>query len=82
MGSEMRTQQFAVGDIVAHKRDFLKSVGWYTNVPKNGRVIAVEPFSGANQLVTVDWCEFTADTPGRILSANLLHAKDKSRELY
>lgn len=75
--------KFNVGDIVAHKRDFLKSVGWYTNVPKNGKVTAVQPFGGGtNQLVTVDWCEFTADTPPRILSANLIHAKDKSKEAY
>jgi len=38
----MKTE-FKTGDIVCHKAEFLRSVGWYTNVPINGKILAVCP---------------------------------------
>lgn len=47
---------FKVGDIVKHKASFLKSIGWYTDVPKNGVVEKVEPF-GSKQVLFVLWSD-------------------------
>lgn len=59
---------FKVGDIVKHKAKFLQSIGWYTNVPKNGKVTAVN-----GDFITVDWNEY--DAPNRIHAANIMHGK-------
>lgn len=32
---------FKVNDIVCHKAKFLRDIGWFTNVPINGKVLAV-----------------------------------------
>lgn len=45
------------GDIVRHTRAFLRSAGWYTAVPRNGKVTAVVeggPFDGS---VFVEWSD-------------------------
>jgi hypothetical protein len=61
--------RFTVGDIVCHRAAFLRSCGWYTNVPKNGRVTNVENMS-KYQLLTVEWTNDEA--PSKILSANVI----------
>jgi hypothetical protein len=61
---------FKVGDIVAFRASFLRSVGWFTDVPRNGRVVAVTgPFSG-HQVVTAEWCD---GNTFKTLDTNLLH---------
>lgn len=57
---------FKVGDIVKHKASFLKSVGWYTNVPVNGKVVKVEsPAMLGMPCVQVDWGDGSASRPIR-----------------
>jgi hypothetical protein len=56
------------GDIVCHKAKFLRSAGWYTDVPKNGRVVDTKTFSGG-LLLTVEWSDGTV---GKILDANVI----------
>ena len=63
--------KFRVGDIVRHKSSFLHSVGWYTNVPKNGRVTSIEPHFGPNNcgLLHVEWNDYL--DPCGILACNV-----------
>ena len=42
MGGGGRENPFEVGDIVKYRGNFLRSVGWHTNVPKDGRVVGIE----------------------------------------
>ena len=64
-------QKLSVGDRVRHRSAFLRSTGWYTNVPRYGIVTDLAPFGGPGRsLATVEWSEFP-ETPGRILDANI-----------
>jgi hypothetical protein len=66
---------FKVGDIVKHKASFLKSCGWYTNVPVNGKVVAIEdPARLGIGCVQVDWSDGSASRP--IRESDILLAKD------
>jgi hypothetical protein len=56
---------FKPGDIVKYKAVFLQNIGWYTNVPKDGRV---EKANGS--IVYVFWCEATEATP--VNAANIM----------
>lgn len=47
---------YKVGDIVRHRGDWLRSVGWVTGVPVNGRVQHQTPFGGG-QALTVEWSD-------------------------
>jgi len=57
---------FNHGDIVKYKGEFLRSVGWYTNVPKDGKVIINDqnPIMGDPSekfcCVAVHWCDSPA----------------------
>lgn len=54
----MKKTKFKIGDIVCYKGDFLRSCGWYTSVPKNGKVIDIRESLRADnelQVLTVDW---------------------------
>jgi hypothetical protein len=62
---------FKTGDHVKYTGKFLKSVGWYTNVPKDGRVNNVRDFNG-RQLVNVTWCD--NEEPMNTLACNLMLA--------
>lgn len=72
----MGNPTFKVGDIVKHTADFLRCTGWYTNVPKNGRVVEAEDPTtlpkGSPQMVEVQWCD--REYPARILATNLMLA--------
>lgn len=68
---------FAVGDLVKHKRAFLRSAGWYTNVPKNGTVISIERF-GECTLLRVKWNNYVPT--GNILDANVVPANYREAE--
>ncbi len=46
---------FNVGDIVCHRASFLRSIGWHTNVPINGRVKQVH--DGSPLRLTVEWSD-------------------------
>lgn len=59
------TSTFKPGDIVCHKAAFLRSVGWYTNVPINGKVLEVD-----GDLLTVHWND--QDEPTRIRRTNVI----------
>lgn len=62
-----------VGSKVRHRAQFLRSVGWYTNVRRNGIVMALERLSPHSDtvLAEVGWSEFTDSTPARVNVANL-----------
>ena len=59
------TTTFKPGDIVCHKATFLRSIGWYTDVPINGRVEAVE-----DGVLTVLWNNHK--DPTHILGVNVI----------
>ncbi len=74
------TAAFAVGDIVCYKCSFLRSTGWYTGVPMNGKVTEVEavaPWMGP-PMVTVHWCD--QQEPVRVLSVNLVKYDERHRD--
>ena len=50
--------KFSVGDIVRHTGEFLRSVGWYTNVPINGKVTNV-----SDRYVYVLWSDRNKPKP-------------------
>ncbi len=62
---------FQIGDIVRHAGAFLRSTGWYTSVPINGEVTALEPLGAegaGQQLLTVAWSD---GTTGKIVAGNV-----------
>lgn len=65
----MKTRHtYTEGQIVAYAAKWLRSIGWYTDVPRNGIVRAVRPWSDYDDLVTVEWCDgYTC----KVISANL-----------
>jgi hypothetical protein len=69
-GSFARAATFKEGDIVKHKGSFLKSISWYTDVPKNGKVLSVKKF-GERALLEVKWSN---GHTSKILDANVMHA--------
>ena len=60
---------FKVGDIVKHKSAFLKSIGWCTNVPRNGRVTEGDDSDSSFPILAVEWCDGTAN---RIAACNIM----------
>ena len=56
------------GDIVRHKAAFLRSTGWYTNVPINGQVLEASKKIDDHQLLVIEWSD--GETLS-ILSANV-----------
>jgi len=61
-------RSFAVGDIVRHTSTFLRSVGWFTNVPRNGVVVEVLIVGFMDGWPVVEWCD---GPEGPIHPANL-----------
>jgi len=66
-----RAETFSVGDKVKHKREFLRSIGWMTNVPRNGVVRSVTDGFSGRQLLEVAWSD---GTTSKIISPNVTHA--------
>ena len=60
--------KFSVGDVVCHRAAFLRSIGWYTDVPMNGEVREVGP-----RFLKVVWNDQPDADPQRILPANVIH---------
>lgn len=69
------TSKFREGDIVCHKSSFLRSTCWYTGVPVNGRVVAVDHDNPP--MLTVDWSD---GNKGRILAANVCLYEERHKE--
>jgi hypothetical protein len=60
------TKTFKRDDLVCYARRFLQSVGWYTDVPIDGKVVDdTDP-----QFPSVHWCD--RDEPVRVNAANLI----------
>jgi hypothetical protein len=68
---------FKVGDVVCHKAAFLRSVGWFTEVPINGRVNRLRQF-GANTWPVVEWADGNA---GMVNPANIILYSERHKEL-
>ena len=65
------TTEFKVGDLVKHTSKFLQSVGWYTNVPKDGKVTEMRPM-GHEVWPVIQWCD--DDTARMINPVNIMPA--------
>ena len=77
LGSRAK-EEFAVGDRVKHRQEFLRSISWYTDVPRSGTVRTVTPLgkdAGARSLLEVDWSD---GTTGKIISPNVTRASTGS----
>jgi hypothetical protein len=48
---------YQIGDTVKHRGAFLRSAGWYTAVPRNGKVVAVKPLQGGTVILDVEWSD-------------------------
>lgn len=59
------------GDKIKHRAAFLRSTGYYTDVPLYGVVVTARTWDGMNgkQMLEVDWVG--ADAPRKILSTNV-----------
>jgi hypothetical protein len=66
----MRKQSFHEGQKVAHRPAFLRSVGWYFDVPRYGIVLDVSELSSETTLARVAWVGGRA--PERINTANIV----------
>jgi hypothetical protein len=74
-------KMFRVDDNVMFSREFLRSTGQFTGaVPfAKGRVEMVEQMNSKLFIVTVNWGD---NTKSRVLSSNLIHGSDRSKELF
>lgn len=59
-----------MGDRIKHRREFLRSIAWYTGVPRYGTVRAVTSL-GKRALLEVDWSD---GHTSKIISPNVTHA--------
>jgi hypothetical protein len=60
------THTFKEGDLVCYARKFLQSVGWYTDVPIDGKVVdASDP-----EMPGILWCD--REEPIRMNAKNLV----------
>ncbi|MDP3766913.1 MAG: hypothetical protein Q8S13_02765 [Dehalococcoidia bacterium] len=65
---------FAPGDIVKYTSKFLRSTGWYTNVPIDGRVESVRMRRGGEpDVLRVLWND--RDEPVSVLASNVMLAR-------
>ncbi len=67
---------FKVGDVVTFKALFLRSVGWYTDVPKNGCVIEVVDAGKPHEWCRVEWDGAYGITS--VLSRNLILKRESA----
>lgn len=51
------TMQFKIGDIVCYRSKFLRDIGWFTDVPINGKVTECEQLKEGRQKLLVEWCD-------------------------
>lgn len=74
---EAKDKTIKVGNIVRHKTSFLRSISWYTNVPKNGKVTKIIPL-GQTSLAVVDWSAPGEEAPVKVNVANLEKLKESA----
>lgn len=69
---------YKVGDIVRYSSRFLRSVGWNTNVPKNGLVVGIEMGLGRDEggFPIIRWSDGRPEVP--VNPANLEPTKKRS----
>jgi len=67
---------FEQGDIVCFRRSFLQSIGYYTDVPLNGKVLDVMG-TGGGLLVLVEWCD---DHISRVNTKDLILYSERGLE--
>lgn len=67
-----KLRPYQPGDKVKHRREFLRSTGWYTDVPRYGTVVSARTWDGMDgrQVLEVEWVG--ADAPRKILSTNVV----------
>jgi hypothetical protein len=72
---------FKIDDSVMFSREFLRSTGQFTGpVPfAKGRVVSVEQLNPKLFIVAVNWGD---NVKSRVLSSNLIHGSDRSKELF
>jgi len=67
--------RFKVGDIVKHTALFLKSTGYITNVPVDGKVMKVDECNAyGTPAVLVQWCD--SKRPYPILEEHIMLASE------
>ncbi len=64
----MNGLSYKPGDLVKHRASFLRSISWFTNVPKNGKVLQVEEDPHCPAMIEVEWCD---GHTSRILACNV-----------
>jgi hypothetical protein len=71
---------FEVGDIVCYRSSFLRSIGWYTDVPINGRVVSAQHGAcpGCEGFPKVQWCD--RDDAIAVNPANLILYNERHLE--
>ena len=67
--------ELKVGDLVVYKAKFLKSVGWYTDVPKNGKVVETD-----DTFPLIHWCD--REEAIRVHVANVILSTKRHTELF
>ena len=67
--------ELKVGDLVVYKAKFLKSIGWYTDVPKNGKIIEAD-----ETFPVIQWCD--REEPTRVHVANVILSSKRHTELF
>lgn len=74
-------KQFKIDDIVMFSREWLRSTGQFTGpVPfAKGKVVSVEQLNSKLFVVAVNWGN---DVQSRVLSCNLIHESNRSKELF
>lgn len=61
---------FRVGDVVCFRSQFLRDIGFYTNVPINGKVLKVSHDKEPHRS-WVQWCD-NPDLPAWVCDKNLI----------
>ena len=64
-------KKIKVGDKVKFKAEFLRNIGWYTDVPRSGVVIKETRFAKDRYLFQVEW-ESEFEGPTNVLDSNLM----------
>ena len=66
-------RKFEIGTIVRHKARYLRSVGWVTDVPRNGVVVGYSTLGDDYPIVR--WCNRDADQPIRVENVEKTRSK-------
>lgn len=69
---------YKIGDLVQHTSKFLRNICWFTNVPKNGKVVFLglddsPSMRDSGDYVRVQWCDRMDGDTTLINAANIEH---------